>query len=113
MVDLETLATTPNAAILTIGAVTFNPNGYEVYDEFYARVDTESIEPLDTYIDDGTVKWWSDQDKAAQDEAFNPTGRRHIKDVMETFINLVWAVVVSGVTVLPLTLLFLNTISVS
>lgn len=85
MVDLETLATTPNAAILTIGAVTFNPNGYEIYDEFYCRIDTESIEGLDTYIDDGTVKWWSEQDKAAQDEAFNPDGRIDIKDAMDQF----------------------------
>lgn len=85
MVDLETLATTPNAAILTIGAVTFNPNGYEIYDEFYARIDTESIEPLDTYIDEGTVRWWSEQDKAAQDEAFNPDNRQNVKKVMEDF----------------------------
>jgi len=85
MVDLETLATTPNAAILTIGAVTFNPNGYEIYNEFYARIDTESIETLDTYIDEGTVRWWADQDKAAQDEAFNPEGRQDVKKVMDDF----------------------------
>ena len=48
MVDLETLATSPNAQILTIGAVTFNPNGYEVYDEFYLRVDVDSCSALDT-----------------------------------------------------------------
>ncbi len=85
MVDLETLATTPNAAILTIGAVTFNPNSHEIFDEFYARIDTDSIDPLDTFIDDGTVKWWSQQEKSVQDEAFNPENRRDIKEVLENF----------------------------
>ena len=83
MVDLETLATSPNAQILTIGAVTFNPNGYEVYDEFYLRVDVDSCSTLDTYVDDSTIKWWADQDKAAQDEAFDPNNRVDIKEAME------------------------------
>ena len=85
MVDLETLATSPNAQILTIGAVTFNPNGYEVYDEFYLRVDVDSCSTLDTYVDDSTIKWWADQDKAAQDEAFDPNNRVDIKEAMEKF----------------------------
>jgi DNA polymerase III epsilon subunit-like protein len=85
MVDLETLATTPNAQILTIGAVTFNPNGYEIYDEFYVRVDIDSCDGLDTFVDDNTIKWWADQDKSAQEEAFNPSGRIHIKDAMDQF----------------------------
>ena len=85
MVDLETLATSPNAQILTIGAVTFNPNGYEVYNEFYLRVDVDSCSTLDTYVDDSTIKWWADQDKAAQDEAFDPSNRVDIKEAMDKF----------------------------
>jgi len=85
MVDLETLATTPNAAILTIGAVTFDPNSTKIYNEFYRRVELESLDPLDTYIDDGTLEWWSKQDKAAQDEAFDPEGREPIQNVLGDF----------------------------
>jgi DNA polymerase III epsilon subunit-like protein len=85
MVDLETLATTPNAAILTIGAVTFDPNSTKIYDEFYRRVELESLDALDTYIDDGTLEWWSKQDKAAQDEAFDPEGREPIQNVLGDF----------------------------
>jgi DNA polymerase III epsilon subunit-like protein len=85
MVDLETLATTPNAAILTIGAVTFDPNSTKIYDEFYRRVELESLESLDTYIDDGTLEWWSKQDQAAQDEAFDPEGREPIQNVLGDF----------------------------
>ena len=85
MVDLETLATTPNAAILTIGAVTFDPNSTKISDEFYRRVELESLESLDTYIDDGTLEWWSKQDQAAQDEAFDPEGREPIQNVLGDF----------------------------
>lgn len=56
MVDLETLATTPNAQILTLGAVTFNPNGYEVYDEIYLRIDVDTCEFADPFIDDNTIR---------------------------------------------------------
>jgi len=85
MVDLETLATTPNAAILSIGAVTFDPNSNNIYDTFYHRVDLESLEILDTFIDDNTIDWWSRQDKAAQEEAFNPEGRIDISTVINDF----------------------------
>ena len=85
MVDLETLATTPNAAILTIGAVTFDPNSTKIYNEFYRRVELESLDALDTYIDDGTLEWWSKQDEAAQDEAFDPEGREPIRSVLDDF----------------------------
>jgi len=85
MVDLETLATTPNAAILTIGAVTFDPNSTKIYNEFYRRVELESLDALDTYIDDATLEWWSKQDQAAQDEAFDPEGREPIRNVLDDF----------------------------
>jgi len=85
MVDLETLATTPNAAILTIGAVTFDPNSTRIYDEFYRRIEIESLDALDVYIDDSTLEWWSKQDQTAQDEAFDPEGREPIQNVLEDF----------------------------
>jgi DNA polymerase III epsilon subunit-like protein len=85
MVDLETLATTPNAAILTIGAVTFDPNSNQIYNEFYRRVELESLDALDTYIDNSTLEWWGKQDKAAQDEAFDPEGREPIQNVLGDF----------------------------
>jgi len=85
MVDLETLATTPNAAILSIGAVTFDPNSSNIYDDFYYRIELESFDGLDSFIDDGTIEWWSKQDKDAQEEAFNPEGRVDIRQVIEDF----------------------------
>lgn len=85
MVDLETLATTPNAAILSIGAVTFDPNSTKVYDTFYHRIELESLEIIDTYIDDATIEWWSKQDPAAQEEAFDPNNRVDIRWMLDEF----------------------------
>ena len=52
MVDLETLATSPDAAILTIGAVLFDPYSTRVYDKFYTRVNLESTTDLGMKIDE-------------------------------------------------------------
>ena len=85
MVDLETLATTPNAAILSLGAVTFDPNSNKIYDELYYKVELESFDGLDSFIDDTTIEWWSKQDPAAQEEAFDPNDRIDIRKVMDEF----------------------------
>lgn len=85
MVDLETLATTPNAAILSLGAVTFDPNSNQIYDELYYKVELESFDGLDSFIDDNTIEWWSKQDPAAQEEAFDPNDRIDIRTVMDEF----------------------------
>ena len=43
MIDLETLSTNPNAVVLTIGGVKFDPKSQmKPYDEMYFRVDVDS-----------------------------------------------------------------------
>ena len=45
MIDLETLATDPNATILTIGGVKFDPNtNAEPHSEFYHKLDVDEQE---------------------------------------------------------------------
>ena len=50
MIDLETLATSTDAAILTIGAVKFDPFGKELsepqMESFYVRVDLDSCDEI-------------------------------------------------------------------
>jgi hypothetical protein len=94
MIDLETLATTPDAQILSIGAVKFDPFGKDVQepamDRFYVRVDIDSCDQLGLVASDATIEWWSQQDKAAQDEAFNPEDRVHIRDAFEQLYKFCW-----------------------
>jgi hypothetical protein len=90
MVDLETLATTPNAAVLTLGAVTFDPKSDKIFDEFYVRLDLESVTNLNMHIDDRTVEWWGTQDAAAQDEAFGDGNRVSVESAIEQFHKFAW-----------------------
>lgn len=90
MVDLETLATSPDAAILTIGAVLFDPYSTRVYDKFYVRVDLESVTALDMKIDDATIEWWGKQSAAAQEEAFGEDNRVPIQEAIEKFHKFAW-----------------------
>ena len=94
MIDLETLATSTDAAILTIGAVKFDPFGKELQhaqmEKFYVRVDLDSCDELGLVTSDATIEWWSQQDQAAQDEAFNPNDRVHIRDAMNQLYKFCW-----------------------
>lgn len=94
MIDLETLATSPDAAILTIGAVKFDPFGDDVKDpecdKFYVRVDLDSCDRIGLVTTDDTINWWAQQSQEAQDEAFNPDGRIDIVDAMHQLYKFCW-----------------------
>lgn len=94
MIDLETLATTPDATILTIGAVKFDPFGDELADptmeKFYVKVDVDSCDALGLRVDNSTVEWWGNQSKEAQDEAFSLDGRIPITDAMNQLYKFCW-----------------------
>lgn len=69
MLDLETFSTRSDAAIVSIGAVLFDPNQGRVSGEtFYRVIDLSASTPEKAgHIDPATVLWWMRQDKAAQD----------------------------------------------
>ena len=94
MIDLETLATSPNSAILTIGAIKFDPFGDDLKDptceKFYVRVDLDSCDELGLEVNDDTLAWWSQQSKEAQDEAFSSDGRIHIRDAFNQLYKFCW-----------------------
>jgi len=91
MIDLETLATTPDAAILSIGAVKFDPWSNNInFENFYCRVDIDSCNRLGLRTDNSTIEWWSKQSKEAQEEAFSPDGRIDIVDAMNQLYKFCW-----------------------
>ena len=94
MIDLETLATSPDAAILTIGAVKFDPFGDDVKepdcDKFYVRVDLDSCDRIGLVTTDDTIAWWAQQSQEAQDEAFSPDNRIDIVDAMHQLYKFCW-----------------------
>ena len=94
MIDLETLATSPNASVLTIGAVKFDPFGDDLNDptckKFYIRIDVDSCDELKLDVNDDTIAWWANQSKEAQEEAFNPEGRVHIREAFDQLYKFCW-----------------------
>lgn len=66
MVDLETMGTGTNSAILSIGAVSFNKK--TILHKFYKKIDLQSCLDKGLTIDASTVKWWMQQSKSARGE---------------------------------------------
>lgn len=72
MLDLETMGTSSNAAIVAIGAVEFNPVTGELGDIFYEIVDLNSSVENGGVIEADTVLWWLKQGDAARAQLHGP-----------------------------------------
>lgn len=83
MIDLETLDVTPTSTVLTLGAVKFNPfSDSEPYDELYFKINVDEQDALGCSVSDSTIEWWSRQDPAVQEEAFNDEGRIGLEEAL-------------------------------
>jgi len=65
MVDIESLNNTPDAVILSIGAVLFNEKGV-AKDKYYAAVDIQSCLDAGLTIGGDTLLWWHKQSDEAR-----------------------------------------------
>lgn len=63
MVDLETMGTGNEAAIVSIGAVKFDPMGGGIDDALYVGVSLASSVAFGLKIDPDTVLWWLDKER--------------------------------------------------
>lgn len=99
MLDLETLATSPNSVILTFGAVKFDPfDANKPMDQaLYFRIDIDEQIALGREVNDGTVEWWSKQAKATKDDAFCEDDRIDLDSFTKELnkflvgVNRIWA----------------------
>jgi DNA polymerase III epsilon subunit-like protein len=83
MLDLETMGTDPDAAIIAVGAVRFDLEAGSIGEKFYAVVDLQSAVANGGVINPSTVLWWMQQGDAAR-SAFARPGH-HIADVLASF----------------------------
>ena len=90
MIDLETMAVTPDAVILTLGAVHFNPYGNGIGDTLYFRVSVDDQDTLGRAIDPSTLEWWAKQDPAIMEEAFSSDDRIPLAEAMDRFHKFAW-----------------------
>ncbi|HFK1300041.1 TPA: 3'-5' exoribonuclease [Escherichia coli] len=63
MIDLETMGNNPDAPIISIGAIFFDPQTGDMGPEFSKTIDLETAGGV---IDRDTIKWWLKQSREAQ-----------------------------------------------
>lgn len=90
MVDLETLAVSPRSAILTLGAVHFDPYGSGYTDSIYFRLNLDDQDKLGREVDPNTLDWWAKQDSKIMEEAFSSDNRIGIEEGLNKFHKFAW-----------------------
>lgn len=84
MVDLETMGNGPDAAICSISAVKFDPDGSPNDDKvFYRHVSLASSQQC--RIDAATVMWWLKQQEHARQALLNPADEDDIHSALFSF----------------------------
>ncbi|WP_028318356.1 3'-5' exonuclease [Desulfobulbus elongatus] len=83
MIDLETMGTGPNAAIVAIGAIEFDAAADSLGRAFYRAVDLATAVADGGEIDAGTVMWWLRQSAAARMDISG--GGRPLRQVLSEF----------------------------
>lgn len=87
MLDLETLGTRPGCAILSIGAIAFDPSRNWMGPSFYSVINRASCRKISLHEDQGTLAWWHRQSEAAREvlvEA-DSVAATSIGDALEAF----------------------------
>jgi hypothetical protein len=91
MIDIESLDTTPDCVILTIGVVLFDPKGTGIIERLELRPTVEDqTEIYDRSINEDTLRWWSEQSPEALEEALGDNGRMPLKECMEILYKFCW-----------------------
>jgi len=90
MLDLETMSTQPNAAIVAIGAVVMDFETGELGPTFYEKVHLESSMEAGGDVSGSTVDWWLQQSPEAQAElSLNRIGLQEALSKFYTWLSLI------------------------
>lgn len=84
MLDLETMGSKSNSAIVSIGAVEFDIETGKTGEEFYKVISLQSAIDLGLEMDASTVIWWMQQSDEARKDLCVPN-RHHIAEVLNDF----------------------------
>ena len=82
-IDLETIDTRPQATVLSLGAVKFDPHSaIEPHSELYLKISVDDQDRLKRTTSDSTIEWWSKQDPKIMEEAFDQTGAVSVEQAL-------------------------------
>ena len=85
MIDLETLSTNPDATVLTVGGVKFDPYlSVEPSQGMYFRMDVDSQTTMGRHVMQETLDWWGQQDPKIMEEALGDKDRISIQEAIKT-----------------------------
>ncbi len=82
MIDIETLSSFPDAAVLSIGLVGFDEN-----DILFKSGVAIKVADWHGHVDPRTIQWWMQQSKEAQDYSFNHTSPWTAKDAATQLVG--------------------------
>ena len=84
MIDIETLGTKPNAVILSVGGVKFDPfTNNPPFEGKHWKIDVDAQTSKGREVNENTLGWWANQDPAIREEAFSETGRIPVEPFMK------------------------------
>jgi hypothetical protein len=66
MIDIETMGTRPDSAILALGACTFDARSLVIGERFYLTISLQSCIDAGLKVDGSTVMWWMGQSDDAR-----------------------------------------------
>lgn len=85
MPDIETLSTNVRATVLTLGACAFDLDTGEIVSTISLRFSLEDQKLLDRHICPKTMKWWSEQNTTAREEAFRQDDAKPVVEAVSAF----------------------------
>lgn len=85
MLDLETLGTGPNSAIISIGACSFDEG--HIVSTFHAIIDKQTCFELGCTFDQSTIDWWENQSDEAKAASYNATETVPVKEALLAFAD--------------------------
>ena len=97
MLDLESLGTRPDCAILTLGAVKFDPYTVDRFgDSLYFRIDVDEQLALGREVQEDTLEWWGRQAEDVREEALGEHDRISLESMYRQLnkflvgVNNIW-----------------------
>jgi hypothetical protein len=97
MLDLESLGTRPDCAILTLGAIKFDPFRPDAFgDSLYLRIDVDQQLSLGREVQADTLEWWSRQADDVREEALGEHDRVGLEEMYRQLnkftvgVNNIW-----------------------
>jgi hypothetical protein len=87
MIDLETWGKNSDAVVVQVGAVYFDRRTGEIGDEFNMAVDAQTEFDSGFMADPGTLYWWFEQSKEAQQLAMGAQKNRHPSEMVFMMLN--------------------------